>query len=288
MPGPKAILKTLAARLLRPGLAQVEHRLAQLEKAAAMREQAIWRGGLTGGPLPQAGAEDSVAIKYRQELTFWRNLVREKNYYTTFQDEFGRSFSHWQRERLLKLADFLDLDDEAELDRWCLERSAIEIGSGPYPALAAAKWKRAVAVDPLADGFVSEGLVVPECSHVVFLAATGEAVPLPGGSADLIVIENCLDHVSDQQRVLEEIRRLLIPGGYLWLLVDLSCHTDEMHPHPMDDSKMRHLLGAAGLEIVREKITDHASHPEAYGEYRVLARKIEVNVEQEAEPASAF
>jgi hypothetical protein len=80
--------------------------------------------------------------------------------------------------------------------------------------------------------------------------------------------------VSDPGAVLGEIRRLLRDGGLLWLLVDLSNYSDHMHPHPFNEERVRGLLNQAGFEPVKDRVSDHKSHPKAYGEYRGLLRKV--------------
>jgi SAM-dependent methyltransferase len=264
---PKESLKVLSARLMRPGLASVQTRLTDLETR------------LNDGLHQLHVAIDKTAadrVKYDSELEYWRYLVKRGGARADFGDDFEIVFGRWTRLRLLKLGQFLGLPDEGNLgdiDDWCRDRSVVEIGAGPSPAVAAARrgWRRCVAVDPLARGYAEEGLVPASCQHVIYIEAPGERIPLAAGFADVVVCENCLDHVSDPAEVVREMRRLLAPGGYLWLFVDLSDHQDHMHPHPMNVEKLRRLL--AGFETVREDISDHRAHPEAYGGYRVLCRR---------------
>ena len=56
--------------------------------------------------------------------------------------------------------------------------------------------------------------------------------------------------------------------------VDLSEHSDHMHPHPFNEARVRGLLAAAGFEVVTDRVSDHKSHPKAYGEYRGLLRRV--------------
>jgi ubiquinone/menaquinone biosynthesis C-methylase UbiE len=166
----------------------------------------------------------------------------------------------------------------------------VEIGAGPYPAAAAAPaWGRAVAVDPLARAYVEEGLIPRSAAHITFVDAPGERVPLPAGIADLVIIENALDHVGDPGAVLREARRLLDgETGRLWLLVDLSEHTDRLHPHRFSEAGIRALLIESGFEAVSDRVSDHKSHPKAYGEYRGLLRPMSrpAPVLAEAKPAA--
>lgn len=235
---------------MRPGLLGIERRLDRIEAR-----------------LTDRGDDD-----HADELRFWRWLIRTDEGRAYLKGPFEQVFGRWQRDRLRELGRRLDLDGDAGLDAWCARTSAVEIGAGPYPALAAApRWRRAVAVDPLARRYADEGLLTPAAAHVVYVQAPGERVPLPGGFADLVVIENALDHVRDPEAVVAEIDRLLVPGGLLWLLVDLSEHRDEMHPHPFNQARVRSILSR--FDVLSEHVSDHHSHPKAYGEYRGLLRK---------------
>jgi SAM-dependent methyltransferase len=267
-------------RALRPGLRDVNDRLDRLETALSRaafggHEPIVqWRGGLHGQAVdPRGNDVPHLTAKYRDELSFWTQFVRhdaQKSIGGPFEEVYGR----WQRDRIAELGAFLGLPPGG-VDAWCAERSAVEIGAGPFPSIAVARWKRAVAVDPLADGYAAEGLLPTgcHCDRVTYLAAPGESVPLPSGFADIVVIENCLDHVDDPRRVVKEIWRLLRPGGHLWLLVDLMSYSDHLHPNPFSEITLRALLTSEGYMVVKDRVSDHKSHPQAYGEYRGLLLK---------------
>lgn len=256
--GLKGWLKRAVSRALRPALAGVHQRLDRMEHAI----------------LEQLERARMPAQKYEEELGFWRWLVKTPEGQKKLGGPFEQVFGRWQRQRLLELGERLGLATEAALDAWCEGQSVVEIGAGPYPAVAAAPaWRRAVAVDPLAKGYAREGLLPAGCAGVTYIDAPGEHVPLGSEFADLVIIENALDHVADPEAVVAECRRLLRPGGLLWLLVDLSEHRDHMHPHPFSESRVRGLLAGGGFEVMHDRVSDHKSHPQAYGEYRGLLRK---------------
>jgi len=249
-------VKGIVARLMRPALAGVNRRLDTIDS--------------------HLGLVERNAKKYREELQYWRWFIKKGGCEKQHGEPFEQVFARWQRHRLLHLAAWMGVatdESEGAIDQWCAERSVVEIGAGPYPAVAAAKrgWKRCVAVDPLARGYVEEGLLPRACDGVVYIEAPGENIPLATEFADLVIIENCLDHVSDPGEVVAEIRRLLKPGGLMWLFVDLSNHSDEMHPHAMNEEKVRGLLG--GFEVVRDEVAPLKAHPQAYAGYRALYRK---------------
>lgn len=263
--GAKQTLKHLSMRLMRPGLLSVHERLNEMERRIVKLH----------GAVDQNAAD---RLKYDSELEYWRYLVKRGGAEKDFGEAFEVVFARWMRRRLERLGKFLGLPAIGQLgdiDEWCRGRSVVEIGAGPYPAVAAALqgWKRCVAVDPIARGYVEEDLVPASCGHVVYIEAPGERIPLPNGFADVVICENCLDHVTDPASVIREIDRLLAPGGYLWIFVDLSEHQDHMHPHPMSEAKMRRLLSR--FELMRVDVSSHKAHPEAYGGFRALARKAE-------------
>lgn len=238
--------------------------------------------------------------KHGQELAFWRWLATTPEGQASVGGSYQRTFGRWQRDRLRELGRALDLLGEAgdgarldpaytgvlsgtpeelarldaAVDQWCRLQRVVEIGGGPFPAIAAAAgWRSAIAIDPIARRYVEEGLTPASAAGVVFVESPGERTPLASGSADLVIIENALDHVSDPEAVLAEIARLVRDEGLLWVLVDLSKYSDAMHPHPFSEEKIRGLLARHGFEVVADRVSAHKSHPEAYGEYRGLVRK---------------
>lgn len=274
----KDTLKRVAMRAMRPGLVDVTGRLDRIE--AKLRGGgggfAVWRGGLRDGRAVDAMGNElpGFTAKYRDELTFWEDCVK-RSAPTTIGGAFENVYGGWQRDRIKELGDFLGLDGFEGARGWAKDRSAVEIGAGPYPSIATVQWKRAVAVDPLADGYTAEGLLPKDChcDQVTYLACAGENIPLPSGFADLVVLENCLDHVDDPPAVVRECRRLLAPGGLMWLLVDLMEYRDHMHPNPFTEQRLRELLRGHGFEEVKGRVSDHKSHPQAFGEYRGLLRR---------------
>ncbi|MCC6677770.1 MAG: class I SAM-dependent methyltransferase [Phycisphaerales bacterium] len=286
-------VKNVMYRAMRPGLLDVNRRLERLEAALSTPSSgphapsgfACWRGGLSGHAIDAAGREvPAMTAKYRDELAFWQDCVK-KSAERTIGGKFDQVYGGWQKDRIRELGRFLSLPGPQpqpetgftpELLAWCRDRSAVEIGAGPYPSIATVQWRRAVAVDPLADGYTAEDLLPKDvhCDQVTYLSSPGEAVPLPSGFADIVVLENCLDHVDDPRAVVRECNRLLTPGGFMWLLVDLMEYKDHMHPNPFNEARLRDLLRSEGFEPVKDRISDHKSHPQAYGEYRGLLRKV--------------
>lgn len=253
--------KRAIRRLLRPALVPLEDAIAGAGGWHA------WRGGLEGS-LNSAIGDVHLERRLRDELAYWVQAIGSPK--GPQAHAFHERFAQWQADRADELVRWLDIQD---LARWQADAAVVEIGSGPHPFVAHGSWRLAVAVDPLCDGYTACSLWPPGPMRFVPIAAPGEQIPLPAGCFDLVVCDNCLDHVADPGRVVAEIARLLRPGGHAWILVDLRTTVDDLHPHAFTAELLGVMLQARQLQIVRQRQSSHASHPLAQGEIRVLARK---------------
>jgi len=151
--------------------------------------------------------------------------------------------------RWTALAPYRDLDIPAywssELARYgqtgeCFrDRRVLDVGCGPFGLIHYADHAaERICIDPLLPqyrrtlpGRTPDGTQLSIC-------AMGEALPLAEGSIDIAICHNALDHMLDPGAALEEISRVLRPGGRALLMI----HTfpawlrplyflDRMHPH---------------------------------------------------------
>jgi ubiquinone/menaquinone biosynthesis C-methylase UbiE len=53
------------------------------------------------------------------------------------------------------------------------------------------------------------------------IAARGERLPFDDGSYDIVLCDKVVDHAEDPRRIVEEIARVLAPGGMLYLEVNV-------------------------------------------------------------------
>jgi SAM-dependent methyltransferase len=95
----------------------------------------------------------------------------------------------------------------------------------------------------------------------VVVAGDVEAMPFPDASFGTVLCTEVLEHIPDPQRALDEIRRVLVPGGVLvgsvparsliWNLRFLSstCPRDEPFHNEYKPDEVRAMLG--GWEILR-------------------------------------
>jgi SAM-dependent methyltransferase len=272
-------LKSLVRRAMRPGVWELQQSLDRLERAAGRAGNnwaeawgSVWRGGADGHAVRRDGNVDAaMTAKYRAELRYWLRAIRGQD--PRHGASFSETFARWQRTRLNELADRLALDRGDAMDEWCRSRDAVEIGGGPMPSVAFRPFLTRVAVDPLADAYMSERLAPASATGVTHVSACGEWLPLAAASADLVIAENCLDHTDDPERVMSEIRRVLRPGGKLWMLVDLMEHRDALHPSPMSQERITALLKGNGFSTQYREAWEGASHPEARLQTRILAER---------------
>jgi SAM-dependent methyltransferase len=87
----------------------------------------------------------------------------------------------------------------------------------------------------------------------VDVAANAEALPFPDGVFQRIECDAVLEHVQDPQLVVNELTRVLAPGGYLHLVTPF-CHP--FHEYPRDYRRFTldglKLLASTELEVVAE------------------------------------
>jgi ubiquinone/menaquinone biosynthesis C-methylase UbiE len=50
-----------------------------------------------------------------------------------------------------------------------------------------------------------------------FVQASGQDIPFPEGSFDIVICNNVLEHVKDHRLLISEIERVLTPGGWLYI-----------------------------------------------------------------------
>jgi ubiquinone/menaquinone biosynthesis C-methylase UbiE len=140
----------------------------------------------------------------------------------------------------------------------------VEIGSGPVGVVAHFPASDRLAVDPL-DRFFAGNEVFTQLRNpqVRYLEGVGEHLPSTDVSCDLVIMENCIDHVRDMGAVMKEIRRVLAPNGVLYLTV--NCRSswgywmhralsrlliDSGHPHTFTLPRLRCFVVQQAFEIL--------------------------------------
>jgi ubiquinone/menaquinone biosynthesis C-methylase UbiE len=82
-----------------------------------------------------------------------------------------------------------------------------------------------------------------------YVAAGAEAMPFEDDTFDVVTSLNSLDHVDDLAATVEEIKRVLRPGGHLVLAVEIGHERTWTEPQTISWSVCE--LFAPELEVVR-------------------------------------
>jgi SAM-dependent methyltransferase len=88
-------------------------------------------------------------------------------------------------------------------------------------------------------------------SHVQYVCDL-TAIPVADARFDLVLCTQVLEHVPEPRKVLGELRRVLKPGGALWISAPLSFHEHEV-PHDYfryTQYGWARMIADAGLELV--------------------------------------
>ena len=188
------------------------------------------------------------------EQAFWRSIAEE-----VAHDSLERiDFYSWRAGELRKRFEALGL---AELMDG--SRRIVELGSGPIGVIGYLPGKSRTAVDPLNRFYAdNEHLSRLRNPDIHYLDAPGEDIPLEDEAWDLVIMENCIDHTQDPGRVMQEIHRLLKPGGTLYLTVNgrsrpgfwvhrllARLELDPGHPHTFTKKRFQRFVQEHGFEI---------------------------------------
>jgi len=86
---------------------------------------------------------------------------------------------------------------------------------------------RRVGLDPLADRYRDLGI---DEHAMEYWSAPAESIPVPDESFDIVSSLNSLDHVDDLRRTLDEITRILVPGGSFLVEVEFGHRPTDTEP----------------------------------------------------------
>jgi SAM-dependent methyltransferase len=135
----------------------------------------------------------------------------------------------------------------------------VEVGCGPHGIVRYlfdnARIK--IGIDPLICEFADRP---GPRAQTTYAAAIGEKISVRDAASDLVFCINVLDHVMDPNQILQEIRRILKPGGKLVLEV----HTfpavllpllifDRPHTFHWSEREVRRLVKDAGFSILKTR-----------------------------------
>lgn len=128
----------------------------------------------------------------------------------------------------------------------------LEVGSGAHGLIFYFEAAERVGVDPLADHYAE--LFPAWQGRVPTIAAGGEELPFADSSFDVVLCDNVVDHATSPRRIVEEIARVLAPGGLLYFTVNVH------HPFYHLAASAHAAWRAAGIPVEITPFADHTVH----------------------------
>jgi len=128
----------------------------------------------------------------------------------------------------------------------------LEVGSGAHGLIFGFGNNFAVGIDPLAVDY--KRLFPAWQKNAVTAAAIGERLPFADASFEVVMSDNVIDHAEQPLKILEEIVRVLKPGGILYFTVNVH------HPVYEIASRAHGLWNALGLKFELSPFADHTVH----------------------------
>jgi ubiquinone/menaquinone biosynthesis C-methylase UbiE len=132
------------------------------------------------------------------------------------------------------------------------EARVLEVSCGAHGLIFFFGTSDGVGVDPLADHYRT---MLPDWQNRVrTIAASGEALPFPDASFDVVLCDNVVDHAEDPQRIIAEIVRVMKPGALLYFEVNVH------HPLYRAAAALHAGWRALGLPFEITPFADHTYH----------------------------
>jgi SAM-dependent methyltransferase len=97
---------------------------------------------------------------------------------------------------------------------WCREKDVLDVASGEGygTAMLAQVAKSAIGVE-IADDAVAHATSSYQRANLTYLQGDARSIPVADASRDVVVSFETIEHFAEQQQFLNEVRRVLRPGG---------------------------------------------------------------------------
>jgi len=149
-------------------------------------------------------------------------------------------------------------------------KKIVDIGCGPRGSLEwATEADIRIGIDPLASMYRQLGTGRHSMRYV---ACGAENLPFSNITFDVVSSFNSLDHVDDLSKVIDEIRRVLVPRGYFLLLTDIHRDPTVLEPIAYSWDIVGRFLPE--LEVMEQRqVEQTVFSPEGFGDiYQSLQR----------------
>ncbi len=128
----------------------------------------------------------------------------------------------------------------------------LEVGSGAHGLIFFFDGAERVGVDPLADHY--RELFPAWQERATTIAAFGEHLPFEDNSFEVVLSDNVVDHAENPRRIVEEMARVLAPGGLLYFTVNIH------HPFYHWAATIHAGWHAIGVPLEVTPFADHTVH----------------------------
>lgn len=127
----------------------------------------------------------------------------------------------------------------------------IACGEGYGSAILAGRAARVTGADVSIEAVEHARRTYSSCGALNFVQASATELPFPDATFDVVVSFETIEHLSEQERMVSELRRVLRTDGLLILsspnrpvYAELSAQRNEFHVRELDFSELDALLGA--------------------------------------------
>lgn len=128
----------------------------------------------------------------------------------------------------------------------------LEVGSGAHGLIFGFGECVAVGIDPLAVHY--KNLFPVWQKNVPTAAAIGEQLPFADAAFDVVLSDNVIDHAEAPVEIINELVRVLKPGGLLYFTVNVH------HPIYSVASDLHGFWNALGIGLELSAFADHTVH----------------------------
>lgn len=160
----------------------------------------------------------------------------------------------------------------------------LELGPGPLGVINFLDADQRYGLDPLEDYYRAEpSLVGLRDRRVHYHLGSGEDISCLNKVFSLIIIDNVLDHVRDPERVLKEIHSNLVPGGIMFISINIYTRfgsivrdlierweIDKGHPFNFSEQSITTLIEQSGFHILLAEMEDYRQQKRKYRQSKRL------------------
>jgi len=193
-----------------------------------------------------------ISRKTAAELAFWRSrLDRQGTLTNDHYEYFYTAHFNW---------------DKAAYRG----KHVLDIGCGPRGSLEwAAEASLRVGLDPLAGAYRQLGT---KRHSMYYVAGGAERLPCASGAFDVVCAFNSLDHVDDLARAIDEIKRVLAPGGTFLLISETHRRPTLLEPSAYSSDIVTRFQPELTL-VEQRQVAYTIFSPEGFGDiYQSLRR----------------